>query len=132
MPLPRPLGSARMPSHRTRLPMPPVAPARERTGVSTSEPTEHQDRPMARRRLFRGAGAAPAGVASAGVAATVIATPAHAAPGDPVVQGQSNNAGTSETALVTNNAGQAALELANSSSVAGPGGLIETGPALRL
>jgi hypothetical protein len=84
-----------------------------------------------RRRLLRRAGTVAAGVAGAGVAGAVAATPAQAAPGDPVLQGQVNNAGTATTAITSNGSVEPTLVAYNPYSEAVGSGTA-AGPALRL
>ncbi|MGH3952274.1 MAG: hypothetical protein ACRDSE_24695 [Pseudonocardiaceae bacterium] len=62
--------------------------------------------------MLRRGGAVLAGLAGAGVASAVVAPAANAAPGDPVNQGEPNNAGASTTGL-TSTATGGTLELAN-------------------
>ncbi|GAA4467350.1 hypothetical protein [Phytohabitans houttuyneae] len=86
------------------------------------------DKTTDRRRLLRRAGTVAAGVAGAGVAGAVAATPAQAADGDPVIQGEANQA-QSSTGLTTNSSTAPTLELANTFEEPGGGG---GGPSLRL
>ncbi|MGH3516216.1 MAG: hypothetical protein ACRDQ7_02110 [Haloechinothrix sp.] len=74
-----------------------------------SEEIQHGRRAM----LARG-GAVLAGLAGAGAVGAVLAPAASAAPGDPVNQGELNNAGASKTDL-TSTAAQGTLELTNTS-----------------
>lgn len=76
-----------------------------------------------RRGMLRRAGAVVAGVAGVTAAGAVAAAPAYAAPGDPVVQGAANDAGTAATSLKTNKADGAAFVLQNTGlDAAGDGG----------
>jgi hypothetical protein len=84
-----------------------------------------------RRRLLRRAGTVAAGVAGAGVAGAVAATPAQAAPGDPVVQGQANNAAASTTQLQSSSPTDPTLVLYNPNETPVGGGTA-AGPALQL
>jgi hypothetical protein len=84
-----------------------------------------------RRRLLRRAGTVAAGVAGAGVAGAVAATPAQAAPGDPVVQGATNNAGTASTTVTSNSPTAPTLILSNPNET-GPEGGVAVGPAVQL
>lgn len=85
-----------------------------------------------RRKLLRRGGIVAAGVAGAGVAGAVAATPAQAAPGDPVLQGQANNAGTASTQIQSNGAVAPTLALSNPYEEGTPSGGVAAGPALRL
>lgn len=87
-----------------------------------------EEHTVERRRLLRRAGTVAAGVAGAGVVGAAVAAPAQAAPGEPVVQGQDNNAGTTTTTITNDSAGNPTLALSNT-VVEGNGG---AGPALRL
>ncbi|MFK3981896.1 hypothetical protein ACI2K4_16155 [Micromonospora sp. NPDC050397] len=89
---------------------------------------QNGDKVVGRRRLLRRAGTVAAGVAGAGAVAGMAATPAQAAPGDAVVQGATNNAGTTTTNLTNSNDGGATLELRNTAQPMG----FQAGPALRL
>jgi hypothetical protein len=95
-----------------------------------SDVREHEDneRTVDRRRLLRRAGTVAAGVAGAGVVTAVAAGPAEAAPGDPVVQGQENNAAATTTAISNSSPTNPTLALANGSVDADAG----VGPALQL
>jgi hypothetical protein len=86
------------------------------------------DKPTDRRRLLRRAGTLAAGVAGAGVAGGVAATPARADQGDPVIQGENNDAGNT-TGLTIHSPSGATLELRNTFEVPESR---EAGPALRL
>ncbi|NYH44119.1 hypothetical protein HNR22_003846 [Micromonospora jinlongensis] len=92
--------------------------------------TENQDKTVNRRRLLRRAGAVAAGVAGTTVVGAAAATPAQAAPGDPVVQGATNAAGNSTTALTSTGTG-ATLRLENTSTTTS-GDTVLARPALQL
>jgi hypothetical protein len=78
---------------------------------------DQQESAVRRRQLLRRGATLAAGVAGAGVVGAVTANPAHAAPGDPVVQGANNTAGTSTTTITSTGAG-ATLELNNNNGAA--------------
>jgi hypothetical protein len=89
---------------------------------------QNGEQAVGRRRLLRRAGTVVAGVAGAGVVGSVVASPAaQAAPGEAVLQGQANDAGTATTGLTASVATGATLELSNTSVTNG-----EAGAALRL
>ncbi|MEH1164924.1 hypothetical protein V6V47_06025 [Micromonospora sp. CPCC 205539] len=92
--------------------------------------TEKQDKTVDRRRLLRRAGTVAAGVAGTTVVGAAVAAPAQAAPGDPVVQGATNAAGNSTTAL-TSTAASPTLRLANT-SITNESDYALSGPALQL
>ncbi|MGB2572330.1 hypothetical protein ACPFP2_28380 [Micromonospora citrea] len=78
-------------------------------------PQQDSDHDPKRRRLLRRAATVAVGGAGAGVAAAVgLPGPAQAAPGDDLVLGTTNDAGTASTTLL-HDAGQPPLHLANSS-----------------
>jgi hypothetical protein len=81
-----------------------------------------------RRGMLRRAGVVVAGAAGATVAGAVAATPAQAAPGEAVVQGAANDAGTAATSLKTNSTSGAAFALEN----VGQDSLGDGGPSLTL
>ena len=70
-------------------------------------------RAIGRRRLLRRAAGLAAGVAGAGAVSAAVATPAQANAGDPVLAGNSNDAGTAATTLTTNSATNPVLVLNN-------------------
>jgi hypothetical protein len=98
------------------------------------EHVETGDEKVGRRRVLRGVGAVLAGTAGAAVAGAVVAEPAQAAPGDPVLLGASNDAGTTITAVTNNNLTGSTVKLTNTAlSAPDPAtGLVDAGPALQL
>jgi hypothetical protein len=74
---------------------------------------EKPDNAVRRRQVLRRGATLAAGVAGAGVVGAVTANPAQAAPGEPVVQGATNAAGNSTTAITSTSATDATLALTN-------------------
>ncbi|MFG1895929.1 hypothetical protein ACGFIP_18115 [Micromonospora zamorensis] len=93
--------------------------------------SENEDKTVNRRRLLRRAGTVAAGVAGTAVVGATVAAPAQAAPGDPVIQGATNAAGNSNTAL-TSNGGGPTLRLENTSTTTTADGTVLVRPALQL
>ncbi len=89
------------------------------------------NRKVDRRRLLGRAGAVAATVAGAGAVSAAVGSPASAAPGDEVVLGQLNDAGTTATELKNNSTTNPSLRLTNS-SLSSVGGVTQAGPALEL
>ncbi|KAB1937337.1 hypothetical protein F8271_19355 [Micromonospora sp. ALFpr18c] len=89
-----------------------------------------QDNTVDRRRLLRRAGTVAAGLAGAGVTAAATAASAEADPGDPVLQGADNDAGSATT--LRSSSDTATLRLANAKVTTGPNGKALTAPTLRL
>lgn len=73
---------------------------------------EQPETAVRRRQLLRRGATLAAGVAGAGVASAVVANPAQAAPGDPVVQGATNQAGAQTTTIISSSPGST-LNLGN-------------------
>ncbi|MEV1155313.1 hypothetical protein AB0J27_07910 [Micromonospora chokoriensis] len=92
--------------------------------------SENEDKTVNRRRLLRRAGTVAAGVAGTAVVGATVAAPAQAAPGDPVIQGGDNMAGSSITSLSNNSAGPT-LALDNTRITAQDDWRL-SGPALQL
>ncbi|MGB2567762.1 hypothetical protein ACPFP2_04820 [Micromonospora citrea] len=90
-----------------------------------------QDSVVDRRRLLRRAGTVAVGLAGTAAVGAAAAGPARAAPGDPVLQGRVNEAGT-PTTLRGGSATSAPLRLENTHVEADPDGIPRSGPALRL
>ncbi|WP_410809979.1 hypothetical protein [Micromonospora sp. 067-2] len=90
-----------------------------------------QDNTVDRRRLLQRAGTVAAGLAGTGVVGAAAATSAQAAPGDPVLKGADNDAGSSAT-TVRSSSDAATLRLANTRVTTEPNGKVLTAPALRL
>jgi hypothetical protein len=93
---------------------------------------ENVNRKLDRRRLLGRAGAVAATVVGAGAVGAALNGQANAAPGDPVVQGQLNNALTSATTLQNNHAVNPTLALQNTSLTEVVPGFDEAGPSLQL
>jgi len=89
------------------------------------------NRKVDRRRLLGRAGAVAATVAGAGAVSAAVGSPASAAPGDGLVLGQLNDAGTTATELKNNSTTNPSLRLTNS-SLSSVSGLTQAGPALEL
>ncbi|MGK5441189.1 hypothetical protein ACSNN7_05085 [Micromonospora sp. URMC 105] len=89
-----------------------------------------QDSAVGRRHLLRRAGTVAAGLAGTAAVGAAAAGPAQAAPGDPVLQGQVNEAGTATT-LRGGSATSATLRLENS-TITDDAGVEVASPALRL
>jgi hypothetical protein len=81
---------------------------------ATVEPETVEPESVERRTALRRGAAVLAGVAGLTAAATAAGSGADAAPGDPVLQGQANNAGPGSTALTSTSA--ATLQVANSAA----------------
>ncbi|MEV4491230.1 hypothetical protein AB0K04_14060 [Micromonospora coxensis] len=92
--------------------------------------SEEQSRTVDRRRLLRRAGTVAAGLAGTAAVGSATAGPAQAAPGDPVLQGQANDAG-SATTLSASSMESATLRLVNTATADEYGNTM-AGPALRL
>ncbi|MEV1331719.1 hypothetical protein AB0J20_19340 [Micromonospora costi] len=92
--------------------------------------SEIEDKTVDRRRLLRRAGTVAAGVAGTTVVGAAAAAPAQADPGQPVIQGASNLALGTTTALTSTAAGPT-LRLANT-NITDQNGFDISGPALHL
>ncbi|MFC8618292.1 hypothetical protein ACFT9M_18015 [Micromonospora purpureochromogenes] len=93
--------------------------------------TNDQDHAVGRRHLLRRAGTVAAGLAGSAAVGAAAASPAQAAPGDPVLQGRVNEAGT-PTTLRGGSRTSAPLRLENTAVETDPDGVPRSGPALRL
>ncbi|MEH0845496.1 hypothetical protein V6U81_24200 [Micromonospora sp. CPCC 205711] len=93
--------------------------------------TENEDRAVDRRRLLRRAGTVAAGLAGTAAVGATTAGPAQAAPGDPVLQGQVNEAGVPSTVLRSSNLAFATLRVENT-KVEEQDGVRYVGPQLCL
>jgi hypothetical protein len=93
---------------------------------------EKQERKVNRRRLLRRAGTVAAGVAGAGVVGAAVGSPAEAAPGDPVLQGQANDAGTATTGATANSLAGPTLQLSNTALATDPSNFQQAGAPLQL
>ncbi|SCG60384.1 hypothetical protein [Micromonospora coxensis] len=90
-----------------------------------------QDRTLDRRLLLRRASTVAAGLAGTAAVGAATAGQAQAAPGEPVLQGQVNEAGT-PTTLRGGSLTSAPLRLENTTVETDPDGVPFSGPALRL